>query len=136
MTKISSKRRINNFRNAYRFRSNYCCALYTNVYINFASDKQVFFRMIVEIIINNWTRSSKISLKLICGTLTNHDMLPEPSSKFVLSFTYTASFYVFCGVFLQVSKTIQLPKVQQSGRHCRFTKISEGIAHAQSIICS
>ncbi len=47
---------------------------------------------------------------------------------------YTASFYVFC-VFLQVSKTTHLPKVQQSGRHCMFTKI-EGNAHAQSIICS
>ena len=39
------------------------------------------------------------------------------------------------GFFLQVSKTTHLSKVQQSGRHCMFTKI-EGNAHAQSIICS
>ncbi len=73
--------------------------------------------------------------KLICETLTNHDILQEPSSIIVLSFTYTALFYVFCIFFLQVSKTTYLPKVQQSGHHCMFTKI-EGNAHAQSIICS
>ncbi len=72
---------------------------------------------------------------LICETLTNHDILRKPSSIIVLSFTYTASFYVFCVFFLQVSETTHLPKVQQSGRHCMFTKI-EGNAHAQTIICS
>ena len=51
----------------------------------------------------------------------------------VLSFTYTALFYVFCIFFLQVSKTTHLLKVQQSGRHCMFTKI-EGNVHAQSMV--
>ncbi len=36
---------------------------------------------------------------------------------------------------IQVSKTTHLPKVQESGCHCMFTKI-EGNAHAQSNICS
>ncbi len=46
-------------------------------------------------------------------TLTNHDILREPSSIIVLSFTYTALFYVCCVFFLQVSKTTHHPKVQQ-----------------------
>ena len=35
---------------------------------------------------------------------------------------------MFSAFFFQVSKTTHLPKVQQSGRHCMFTKI-EGNAH-------
>ena len=46
----------------------------------------------------------------VCETLRNHDILREPSSIIVLSFTYTASFYVFCVFFLQVSKTTHLSK--------------------------
>ena len=58
-------------------------------------------------------------------------------TKFNNCFIIHLHSFVLCFLrfFLQVSKTTHLPKVQQSGRHCMFTKI-ESNAHAQSIICS
>ncbi len=106
----------------------------------------IIIKTLSWIIINYWTRSSKkyrdLSVDLPSTSANNWsarhwqiDISREPSSIIVLSFTYTASFYVFCVSFLQVSKTTHLPKVQQSGRYCMFTKIERN-SHAQSIICS
>ena len=88
-----------------------------------------------KIIINYWTRSSKISWFVgeqinylpmpKAEPSTNHNILREPSSIIVLSFTYQASFYIFLYSFSE-----------SSAKRAAIVYKVEANAHAQSIICS
>ena len=61
----------------------------------------------------------------MCEPSTNHDILREPSSIIVLSFTYQASFYIFLYSFSE-----------SSAKRAAIVYKVEANVHAQSIICS